>query len=741
MTISRLSPVTLVIGFAAWGGVRADAQTVDAARPSLAVLATRAASPIRLDGVLDEEAWSTAPVATGFVQSEPREGEPASEQTEVRILYDEDNLFVGVFARDSDPAGIMVNELKKDFSTQTQDIFEIIVDTFHDGRNGYQFATNPKGAKWDAQMVSEGREVNANWDAIWDVRTTMGEGGWYAEMQIPFRTLRFPASSLQTWGVNFLRRVRRRNEDSYWSPIPRIHNITRVSLAGSLDGLQGIKRGNDLRVKPYVLQAGTRVGQGKTLGDFDAGFDVKYGITSGLTWDFTVNTDFAQVEADEQQVNLTRFSLFFPEKREFFLENSGVFHFGAGEQRAGGGGGLGGRTNQVPSNVILFFSRRIGLSPSGQAIPLPGGTRLTGRAGNYSIGALNIQQTDQGSSPATNFTALRLRRDILRNSDIGVMLLNKETNGPHYNRVVGTDANFRFYDDLNFNGFVAKTFSPDGVVSGSGEDVSAQAGFDYNSRVWELRSSFTMIGERFNDEMGFVPRVDVNRTLAFAGRRFRPAAISGWMREIRPHVQFDNVERRGTGLESRYIDYHLPFTFQDGTFVETGANPTQENLFVPFTINRRRNIVIPPGEYEFNEGFLLVRTNASAPFSFNGRYGQGGFYDGYKHAYEAGGTVKVNEHFNASLSVSRNDINLPGGAFTTNLVTSRINTYFSTRMFLNALLQYNTDARQWSSNVRFNFIHRPLSDFFLVFNESRDSRTQDLIDRSVVAKVTYLLAF
>ncbi|MBI3262863.1 MAG: carbohydrate binding family 9 domain-containing protein, partial [Acidobacteria bacterium] len=394
--------------------------------------AVRATGQIALDGTLDEADWQTAPVATGFIQNEPREGEPATEQTEVRVLYDNQYLYFGVFAHDSNPEAIITNDLKKDFSANNSDSFEIVLDTFHDERNGYQFAINTAGAKWDAQMVNEGREINSNWDGIWSVKTRVTEVGWYAEIAIPFRTLRFSNLDPQTWGVNFLRRVRRRNEDSTWAPLPRIYDIQRVSLAGTIEGLQHVRPGTDLRVKPYVLTSAGAVGGAATTGDFNGGFDAKYGVTSGLTWDFTVNTDFSQVEADEQQVNLTRFSLFFPEKRDFFLENSGVFQFGAGNERgqgglggggggggggAGGGGG-GGRLN-VGRDELLFFSRRVGLSADGNSIPILGGTRLTGHAGPYIVGVMNIQQRQLGDSPATNFTALRLRRDVLANSDIG----------------------------------------------------------------------------------------------------------------------------------------------------------------------------------------------------------------------------------------------------------------------------------------------------------------------------------
>ena len=702
--------------------------------------AQRAVTPIAIDGALDEAAWRLAPVASGFIQNEPHEGEAASEPTDVKILYDETNLYIGVYAHDSAPDDIIVNDLRKDFDTSSTDVFQVVLDTFHDGRNGYVFAVNAMGAKWDAQMVNEGRDLNTNWDGIWSVRTRIGSEGWYAEIAIPFRTLRFSDANVQTWGINFMRRIRRRNEDSFWAPIPRIYQLYRVSLAGTLDGLRGVRPGKDLRVKPYVLTSGHDVAANPVVGDFQGGVDAKYGVTSSLTWDFTVNTDFSQVEADEQQVNLTRFNLLFPEKRDFFLENSGVFQFGPAPNTSGSSASSG-RTNQLGEN-ILFFSRRIGLSDNGVAIPILAGTRLTGRAGGFTIGAVNIQQRSAAAVPSTNFTAVRIRRNVFANSDVGVLVLNKEPAGDGYNRLVGADANFRFFNNLNVYGLVARSLSPVLVTGVAGNDLTSRAGFQYRNDRIETRLSYTLTGSRFNDELGFIPRVGIGRTDAYMGPHFRPQRISRWIREIFPHYQLINVTRADDGaFDSRYSDYHLPFAFQNGGLLETGMNANTEVLTRPFVINRARNITIDPGRYDYNDYFMTIRTNSSARISVTSRYGLGEFYDGYKHAYLVGTTVRMSAAFNVGATVQRNTISLPDGAYTTDLVTGRLNYSFSTRMFLNALIQYNTDAHEWSSNIRFNIIHRPLSDVFVVYNDRRDSGSASLLDRALIAKVTYLMAF
>jgi hypothetical protein len=460
-----------------------------------------------------------------------------------------------------------------------------------------------------------------------------------------------------------------------------------------------------------------------------------------------VNTDFSQVEADEQQINLTRFSLFFPEKRDFFLENSGVFQFGLAS--AGGGGGGGGGRQNASQDMLFFFSRRAGLSDEGDAIPILGGTRLTGRVGGFSVGALNIQQRRNDTTPSTNYTALRLRRDVFGSSDVGIMFLNKDVSGGHFNRALGIDANFRFFRDLTFGLAVAKTETPQTRLPGNGGDLYSKSNLGYRNDFWEFSGSYQTIGDRFNDEMGFVPRTGVNNGEFQIGAHVRPKWAQKWLRETYPHFRLENFSRQGgRGLESRYMDWHWPVTLQDSTFIEIGVNPNVEVVGKPFTINTRRGIQVVPGRYEFYENFVIWRTNAAAPISVTGRYSNGDFYDGYRRGYEFGTALRTSEHFNVSANVAFNDIDLPQGAFTTTLVTGRVNYFFNTKVFLNALLQYNTDARQWSSNVRLNIIHRPLSDLFLVYNERHnsfsdrdESRFGAVLNRALILKMTYLVAF
>ena len=430
----------------------------------------------QIDGRLDEEVWLQAAVIDEFVQQEPAEGEPATEQTVVRLLYDAQALYIGVEAYDTEPAGVIATEMRRDsLRLLDEDNFQVILDTFHDRRSGYMFVTSPLGAKLEQQIAEEGEggwrgrnsnNININWDGVWDVVSHRTSDGWVAEIAIPMVTLRFPKTEEQVWGVNFMRNIRRKNEQVFWAPISKEYTLTRVSLAGTMTGIGAVNRGLDLRMTPYVLAGGrqdraTAVVAGGGLdgsGFNDYGLDVKYGIASGLNLDLTLNTDFAQVEVDEQQVNLTRFPLFFPEKRDFFLENAGMFNVGAP------GSGFG-------RVADLFFTRRVGLSAGGQPTPIIGGARLTGKVNRHNVAAMNITTGSVGS-PGDNFFVGRYSRDILARSKVGGIVIDKQGFGsgglapggagiPHFNRTFAADTTLALHRNLTVTGFIAKTETPD----------------------------------------------------------------------------------------------------------------------------------------------------------------------------------------------------------------------------------------------------------------------------------------
>ena len=509
----------------------------ETARFERRLTAKRAAGAIVLDGKLDEADWRDAPLATDFLQNDPREGEPASANTEVRVLYDDENLYFGAIAYDAEPDKLVINDLTRDFNARAGDSFGVVLDTFHDERNGYMFQTNPAGAKFDAQFINEGREFNMDWDGVWYVESRVTDLGWITEIAIPFKTLRFNDTAPQVWGINFLRRNRRLNENSFWAPVPRIHNFARVSLAGTLEDLSGLRKQRDIKVTPYAKGDVLREAEAATSTNFDAGLDVKLAVGSGLRLDLTLNTDFSQVEADVQQINLTRFSLLFPEKRDFFLENSGIFRFGPptdarlNQFRASFGSVVapsslrGGQSRG--DDMLFFFSRRIGLSEEGVPIPVTFGGRLTGRVGQYDVGFLNMQTGEAsgliGDSLAANgdnITVARVRRNIFGNSDVGVMFLNRTNmNTDHYNRGFGIDGNFRINPEIDINAYIAKTATK-GL---SGDDYAGRLAWSYNGRLWQFQNAISSLQDNFNPEIGFTPRIGVKRSSNFIGYHYRPA--------------------------------------------------------------------------------------------------------------------------------------------------------------------------------------------------------------------------
>jgi hypothetical protein len=411
-------------GFAQTRGERPNAPAFDyeAARLSKLATAVRITDEISLDGRLDEPVWQTAPAATDFYQWQ-RPGVLATEQTEARFLYDDDNLYVGVIMWDSDIGGRVVNELKEDFNFRDTDGITVLIDTLHDRRSGFTFGTNPAGAKRDGQLSNDGGQNN-DFDTVWDVKVSVNEDSWIAEYVIPFKSLRFRDIPQQEWGLNLSRRVLRKNEESMWSPIPVRFTAIKISLAGTLRGIENVRQGRNLKVKPYAAAGITQVRTGNEmqtmrsltrLNDYDGGVDLKYGITPSLTFDTTYHTDFAQVEVDQQQVNLTRFNLFFPEKRDFFLENAGTFNFGTANTFGANA-----------SNLVPFFSRRIGLSASGTPIPIVGGARLSGQAGRYDLGFLMMKTDEFGGTPSNNYAVGRVKRNLLTRSSVGAIFTNRE---------------------------------------------------------------------------------------------------------------------------------------------------------------------------------------------------------------------------------------------------------------------------------------------------------------------------
>jgi uncharacterized protein DUF5916/cellulose/xylan binding protein with CBM9 domain len=704
------------------------------------VTAIQARAPIVLDGALDEEAWRTAEPAVDFVQAEPHEGQPATETTEVRLAFDSDALYIGVLCHDATPGALIVNEIRKDFTPGEQDTFEVMLDTFADRRNGFVFATNAVGAKSDTQFANEGRDVNANWDAVWTVATSRGPDGWSAELRIPFKTLRFERGADRIWGINFSRHIRRKNEVDYWSPVPRVYNLYRASLGGTVTGLPDASQGRNLRVKPWIASNSTRALGGASFDNTgQAGLDAKYGVTPSLTLDVTVKPDFAQAEADEQQVNLTQFSLYFPEKREFFLENSGMFYFGdiPRESRVGTA-----RFSPPEEEVLLFFSRRIGLTDAGEQIPIVGGGRLTGRVGRYGVGLMTIQTESQGARAADNYTVLRGRRDILRNSDVGAIFLSRDSadGSSNRNEVAGVDANFRFIRALSFNAFLARSFTP-GTTGG---EMTGKGSASWNDNHVHGQYSFLTVGDGFRDDIGFIKRTGIRKHFADFGIRQRPAWLRNLgIRESHPHTRYNIYTDQSDVKVSHTNHVAEAIFFERGGMLELQWNPRFERIAAPFKV--RPDQAFAPGSYSWNEFAAELETDHSRLVSGSALVTAGGFWTGTQRSTKAGVVVRPSYHLTLDVALQRNDIRLPFPMhdFVTNLVTTRIGYAFNTRTFLDTLLQYNTDLNQFSANVRFDLIHRPLSDLFVVYNEQQltDAPAPVNTGRGLIVKYTHMLSF
>jgi hypothetical protein len=699
-----------------------------------------------LDGnVLEDPAWSQVPVIAGFWQTTPSEGAPASEKTEVRVSYTADTLYVGLVAYDRTPEEIIVSDSRRDAALNDTDSFLLILDTYRDRQNGFVFGTNPVGLQYDGQVSNEGQGTggnagtpggqisgsgggfNLNWDADWHVRTRITEIGWSAEFAIPFRTLRYPQTDAQTWGVNFQRNIRRRNETAYWAPITRQYTLYRLSLAGQLSGLK-IPAQRNLQVTPYALgerrQSGSSNASATNHDNY--GVDVKYGITPSLTLDGTVNTDFAQVEVDDQQVNLDRFTLFFPEKRPFFLENAGLFAVGTSRE------------------AEVFFSRRIGIGANGEAIPIRAGGRLSGNVHGTNIGLLNIQTDDVGATadndftetPANNYSVVRVNRELRNRSAIGAIFVNRqattgENSGDDYNRSYAIDGRWGIGRNGLINGFLAKTSTPDM----KGREHAFRLTSSYNSQAWTLNLTYGEVGESFNPEVGFVSRDAYRKVEASVFHRYRPKKF--WsMHELRPHTFVRSFWDFQGFHETVYwhIDNH--WEMKQGHEFHTGVNVTREGLRAPFEIYP--GVIVPPGTYDHAEAQLVFFTNPGAPLSINTTVTAGGFFGGRRLALLPTVRLRLGDALNTELRISRNDISLPGGDFVTNLIGTRVSYSFNPSVFVQALLQYNDRAELWSTNLRFGWFLKGSSGLFLVYNDTQGLSGSTLLrpDRSFTVKIS-----
>ena len=696
--------------------------------PKIAGAVAVEAPPI-LDGdVAGDPVWSAVAPVSGFRQTAPDEGLPATQRTEVRIVFTADTIFFGVICFDEEPSSIIVTDSRRDSSLQNSDSFQMVLDTFSDRQNGFVFGTSPAGQEYDGQVINEGGGrgglggtggfsrgsgggFNLNWDGAWQVRTAISDEGWSAEFAIPFRTIRYPPRDTQSWGVNFQRNIRRRNETAYWAPLPRQYNLYRVSMAGQLRGIAPpVGSTRNLQLTPYVVgEVITRDAEpdkaATKLGDFGA--DLKYSVTSGLTLDATYNTDFAQVEVDDQQINLDRFNLFFPEKRPFFLENAGAFTV----NNAGPASGLNfGQTE-------LFFSRRIGIGDTGTPIPILGGARLSGKVTDtLTIGFLNMQtETVDGLGAANNFTVARVRRDLPNRSSVGGLFVNRQATGSgvagaDHNRTYAIDGRWGIGQNGIVQGFVGRTQTP-GL---DGRDHALSLSARYDSESWRVISGYQEDGEDFNPEVGFVRRTGFRKYDFGLNNRTRPRGFLKFQ-ELTPHMSFTRFWNFDGLMETSHLHMHFQGEFEDSSSAGLAYNVRSERVLREFNIS---GIAIPPSRYDFNELEYSFDYNRSAPVNVGVRATIGEFFGGDLVTVRPSIRARYGETLNLSLSYSRNDIDLPGGSTVTNLTSLRFGYNFSPRLYVQSLLQHNDSADLWSVNFRVGWLQDANTGLFVVYNET-----------------------
>ncbi|MBI4540095.1 MAG: carbohydrate binding family 9 domain-containing protein [Gemmatimonadetes bacterium] len=704
----------------------------------LAVLAARAERPVKVDGILDESVWRDAEPVGRFVQSEPRQGEPATEKTVVQVAFDDEYLYIAAHCFDSQPDALVVNDLRQDFDPDNQDTFQVILDTFADRRNGYVFIVNPEGAKVDWQVANEGREVNTSWEAPWTADARQVADGWTTEIAIPFRALRFNQTGGGVWGVNFARNIRRKYEETLWSPIPRSYSIARLSLAGNLEGLPASRGGRDLRVKPYLAASKVRATGGPAFSnELGLGVDLKYGVTDALTLDVTVNPDFAQVEADEQQVNLTQFSQFFPEKRDFFLENSGLFYMGDAARKTSRG-----IEPRQDTDLLPFFSRRVGLTETGTPVPIDGGLRLTGRAGRLNIGALAMRTRAADDIEPNDYAVVRVRQNLARSSDIGAIFMTRQAvhGAGDYNRVYGIDSNIRFPAEVDWSSYVMRTETP-GVSSGQ---YAYRTSLMREGTFFHVKAGVMSLGDGFNNDLGYYRRIGVRKWLLDTGLRprFRSLQRLG-IREMHPHIVWNYFEDQSGRMVSKRLHTGYSVFLNDGATLQIDANPAFELLEAPFQIARGIP-PIPPGEYSWSDIQATFRSDPSRTVSGTIDLIGGGLWTGTQRTVRVSVEVRPSYRLRATLQLSRTaaELDLPEAEFVKSLWTLRANYSFNTNMFVDGLTQYDPERHLFNANVRFNLIHRPLSDLFIVLNEQRFMTSEGISPgRSVILKVTQMLAF
>lgn len=695
-------------------------------RPVFSIVALQE-TPV-IDGeIINDAVWKEISPLKSLTQVTPNYGAEVSEQTLVRVAYTNKMLYLAVVCYDQTPENIVVSDSRRDADLNDDDSFLFILDTYNDQQNGFLFGTNADGMQYDAQIDNEGEGnfsnnrqqggvvggTNINWDASWEVKTQRGAFGWSAEFAIPLRSLRFASGENKTWGINFQRNIAKNSEVAYWATLPLGFDIKRVSMAGKMSGLS-LKSPKNLKVLPYVIGQAIRDKSSSPVAKSsqgDIGADLKYSLTPGLTLDLTYNTDFAQVEVDEQQVNLDRFNLFFPEKRAFFLENAGQFTVGS------------------PGEVDLFFSRRIGIGDAGELVPILGGGRISGKIGQTNVGLLNMvtEAVAEESIERNNFSVARVNHDFSSSrSSLGALFVGKNELGSHtnaFNQVFALDGKLGLGKKADIIGFLSKSNGPDNLA----DDHSFQLKANYNWDGWRLSAGYTEVGEGFNPEVGFLLRTAFKKKEFLIFKQWRTKKL-GPIFEVRPHISFFNYKDFDNRLVSSFLHVDNHWVWPSGFEIHTGVNFRTEGVFTPFSLS---GVNIPVGEYKHQEFQFVLQTNANKAVYYYNRSVIGGYYGGDRVQLRNQMNLRLGDKFNAALNLTYNNLKLENGEINALVSGARLTYSFSPKMFLQSLVQYNNITNITSLNARFGLLQTANTGLFVVLNLVRDLDFDDPLNNQV----------
>jgi len=696
-------------------------------RPSMKAVKIESAPEI--DGeVRNDPLWLEIPAQGNLMQTQPNFGYPASEKTDIRIAYTEDTFYLSVVCYDASPKDLVVSDARRDADLDNTDAFIFILDTYKDGQNGFIFGTNSQGVEYDAQVDNEGQGnfnvnrqqggtiggFNLNWDASWVVQTQVGDFGWSAEFAIPLRTLRFQTG--KDWGINFRRNIRKSNEIVYWAPIPLGFSLNRLSLAGTLTNLDLNSPGN-LKFIPYVLgklEKNYEIADPSLDFSPDAGGDIKYSITPSLTLDVTYNTDFAQVEVDDQQVNLDRFNLFFPEKRPFFLENAGLFSVGS------------------PGEVDLFFSRRIGIGDGGNLVPIIGGARLSGKLNRTIVGLLSMFTEDvaEAGIEKNNFSVARVNHEFKGRTALGAVFINRTglESSNDYNRTVAIDGKLGLGNKARMSGFYARSYDPNDTINAHAFKFQT----DYLWNNWEMRAAYTEVGQGFNPEVGFLLRSAFRKPEGLVLYRYRPKNENSKILELRPHVSYRGYWNFDGFQETGFLHVDNHWEFKSGLEIHTGMNFTTEGVVDAFEISD--GVLVPAGTYDHTEAQFIFFTNRSKPISISTRSVIGGSFGGSRYLNSGTLRFRQGDNFNLDFTYQNNQFDLPGGSFSANIFRSQLSYAFTPSIYLQGLVQNNTVDKLWAVNFRFSWLQRANTGLFIVYNHNFQDGSP--LNKSLIIKYT-----